>query len=228
MAKINNGRTRREIYNDDLEVSNISHIEARTTRVETQIVSLTESLQSLAQSVKDMGTGIEKSISNLHNKIDGMGKTDWGRIIGFTSVVLVIIGIVGGSIGSGYLRDMARLEKNVEVSNTRDFDQQYNRGKIEQQISDLRISTAKLDTDLQREMRDINAATEIKIEALDVKLQREAGLLTASIEEKVKRLEGQAKETEAYEIYARQLHGQQNEQISNLERKINNTISPKE
>jgi len=213
-------RTTRENLNNEMEISNISHIEARTTRVETQIVSLTESLQSLAQSVKDMGQGIERSIGGLHSKIESMGKTDWGRIIGFTSVVLVIIGIIGGSIGSGYLRDMTRLEREVSLSTERDYAQQERRGRIAQQIEDLNKGTAKLDIDLQREMRDVNATTEAKIVALDTKLQRETSLLNLSIEEKVKRLAEQAKDTEEYQISARELHGRQNEMLNQLEKRL--------
>jgi hypothetical protein len=84
-----------------------------------------------------------------------------------------------------------------------------------------------LDGDLQREMREINATTEVKIASLDVKLQREASLLAASIEEKVKRLEEQAKGTEAYEIYARELHGRQNEQLYSLENKVDKYSVPR-
>jgi hypothetical protein len=69
----------------------------------------------------------------------------------------------------------------------------YWKGRVDQQISDLRTLTTKLDVDLQREMRDVNATTEAKLVALDQRLQAELSnttrLLQATVEHTQKSLE---------------------------------------
>jgi TolA-binding protein len=87
----------------------------------------------------------------------------------------------------GQLADLIRDLHNDGRQNS------YSSGLVDQQISDARAAIEKLDVSLQREMRDLNATTEAKLQGLDQRLQAEIGnqgrLLQASMIEQKKSLD---------------------------------------
>ena len=66
-------------------------------------------------------------------------------------------------------------------------EQAYHRGQVDQQLKDLRTLTTELDIRLQREMRDVNATTEAKLNALDTRLQSELSNVTGVLRDAIDR-----------------------------------------
>jgi hypothetical protein len=76
----------------------------------------------------------------------------------------------------------------------------YWKGRVDQQLADLRSITVKLDVDLQREMRDVNATTEAKLVALDQRLQGEIGNITTIQQGEIDQSSKDLKESIAQQI----------------------------
>lgn len=178
-----------------------------------RIAALEAIVDSLAKDV----TQVVQSVRELSRSVSSRSETNWGVLIGGGTLILGIVGLVGGAIGAGILRDMNRLETQQLAHETWALDKameiEFERGKAQQQREDLRANYAKLDLDLQREMRDVNATTEAKLVALDRRIQTE-------ITNTVHLLQGELHTLSEYQLRAREINAGQGERTQALERAV--------
>jgi len=93
-------------------------IESRVSRLETNMENLVEDIRQTNQNVVSLGKAIEtmstnttNAITELADKLHSSTQTQWGPMLSFTAIVLVIVGMVG----SGYVRDQYRIEDQQEA-----------------------------------------------------------------------------------------------------------------
>lgn len=110
-----------------------------------------------------------------------------GKAITGTAVLVALIGGLAAFIGPLHTEvEMLRHDISehhntfleiVKGFQTQEKSSSYREGTVDQQIRELNRITEKLDTNLQREMRDVNATTEAKLTSLDTRLQGEIGVV---------------------------------------------------
>lgn len=196
-------------------------IESRVSSLETSVESLTKSLHSFTDEMR-------RDIASLHSGIALAGRPQWSTYIGFAGVILTIVGMVGGAVFVGYSANAHRIEQSLSAMISRALELEYKRGVSETEIASLNRLTQKLDVDLQREMRDVNATTEAKLEALDAKVQGEIKDSANRILESRQSLEKIVERVSGFQDSAKQLHGTQNEQLRALERAVYGADNPTE
>lgn len=148
----------------ELEVQGKQHesVEQRVARLESLTEAIVRAVDSLTGDVRSLAASFEKR-----------GRPEWTTYFGFAGIILTIVGMVGGSVAWGYGKDQTRLESLVADMGERELEWQFNRGQIHNKVTGLESMTADLDIRLQREMRDVNATTEAKLDAMDKRLQEE-------------------------------------------------------
>lgn len=136
-----------------------------------------------------MVDSLAADVASISTSIKGLATVNWSTYIGFAGIILSIVAMVGGAIFTGYSATQRRLEEVAISMGNRDLLLEFERGKADQQRTDLRISVTKLDVDLQREMRDVNATTEAKLTALDKRIQEEITRTSVQLTDSRKQLE---------------------------------------
>jgi hypothetical protein len=127
--------------------------------------------------------GIRSSLDIIARKMDSVTKTQWSPIIASIAVVVTIIGGLVTLGSQGPIRELGRHELAIQnMSNTR-FTKED--GIMVRDLID------KLDTSLQREMRDLDRISETRLDNLDHVLQREMRLLNAPLDVRIANLEKQ-------------------------------------
>lgn len=189
----------------------------RLAKTETAVENITKDIAQLMHAVE-----------MLSRTVAGVGRTDWGVLIGGGMLILSIVAMVGGALGTGFLRDMNRVERDVrdhdKWATQKAMELEFERGKAQQQREDLRSAVVKLDTDLQREMRDVNATTEEKIrtveatseariDAVDRRMQNEITNVVSLMQDRLHMLED-------YQLRARELNAAQGERARAIERAV--------
>lgn len=85
--------------------------DARITAVEVGIKGLSDAMQNFKLDVDGKFDHLLSVITAMRSDISTAGKAQWPTYIAALAVVLVIVGMVG----SGYVRDQERTEKDVSV-----------------------------------------------------------------------------------------------------------------
>ena len=183
--------------NDNKESDNVS---SRLSKLEAMVASLAEDVSNLTLSIRSIST------------------PNWSTYIGFAGIILTIVGMVGGAIFVGYSESRKRTESDVNSLLMKALDLEYKRGVSETEIGSLSASVKKLDVDLQREMRDVNATTEAKLHAMDVRLQDEMKRTASVGTEDRTAIKEALREVRAYQDAMRAVNATQDERLKGLER----------
>jgi hypothetical protein len=83
-------------------------------RIDADVKTLGERLVSVEVGISNLGRTLDRIYQSFENNAQNqrdMQKTQWPVIFGVLSLVLIIV----GGVGSGYLRDQNRIEKDVTM-----------------------------------------------------------------------------------------------------------------
>lgn len=86
-----------------------SNIESRVTAVETAV-------DHIESSMYDIKTSLDAGLSSIHDRIDDQSDSSKPNVVawaGWAAVILLVIGM----FGSGYVRDLNRIETEVDAIN---------------------------------------------------------------------------------------------------------------
>ena len=165
--------------------------QARPADHEGRISRTEAAIDGLAENQRALEATVEKGFRNVFDAIDRLGERAttqragaFGALSTVAGIAVTVILAIGAAIGSGYVRDLSRLESHqlrIESTLGGEVDRlaaevngrEFDRGKNDQRIHDLTAATEKLDNRLQMEMRLLNDTTEAKLMALDGRLQGE-------------------------------------------------------
>ncbi|MEE8429042.1 MAG: hypothetical protein V3S33_06025 [Gammaproteobacteria bacterium] len=157
------------------EATKLAHdFDSRLSRLETIVESLADTVKKIPGSIGDLREGFYQSLSNLANKFDERGKTDWRAIFSAAALVLLIIGM----FSAGYVRDLNR----VETTQIKWMDVYI--AELKAGIAQKALDRAKenkegikhLDETLQREMRLLDQTAKEQVLGLDARIQKEMEL----------------------------------------------------
>lgn len=160
---------------------------------------------------------IDNGVADIKTLRDSSG-VNWATYIGFAGIILTIVAMVGGAIFAGYSGQQHRMDQSLTTLLSRALDLEYKRGVAETEIASALGAIKKLDTDLQREMRDVNAKTEVALSALDRRLQGEIAKESTQILEGRKLLEDNVREMREYQNVMRGVNATQDERLRSIER----------
>ena len=165
--------------------------EARLGRLEATLEGVIDGLNRITKAVEHLRVGQTEA-----------QKTPWGVLVSFGTFMVVLVGGIGGLALNGISDNQERIERylNKNVDITAAHVNTDGHPKVVSKIDANRNAIVKLDTGLQREMRDLDAAQISAMEDMDKSLQTEMKLLdkdTISImqgmhnvqEEKIRALE---------------------------------------
>lgn len=164
--------------------------------------------------------GVASELAHISQTIKGLGTVNWSTYIGFAGIILTIVGLVGGAVFAGYAANQGRMEAIISKMIDRAMEREYDRGVVFTQIGALESITKKLDVDLQREMRDVNATTEAKLVALDRRIQDEITRTAMQLTEARKSLEVTVDKLRDFQDEASGTHAAQDEKLRTLERQV--------
>lgn len=193
------------------DIKHTPDVDERIARIEAVTIGLAESVEKLS-----------KTVNEISERVSASTKTDWGRLLGLSAIILTIVGM----LGSGYVRDMNRVEAVADDLVKRSGTTEYERGKTDQQITDLRTHGRDLDERLQREMRQINETTEAKIVALDKRIQTEFGALLAERDKSHARVISDLNEIRSLQGGRIEQITENRERIMALERRVFTQLAP--
>lgn len=137
----------------------------RLARVESEIPALRSSIDSLGQQMSSGFAELKRSIPS--------GRTDWGILAAWAGVILLVVGMVGGVVASGFDGKIGANAEDVRGIRERELEQAENRGRYAERIDNHGETLTALDATLQREMRLLDGAMEAKLVDLDGRLQGE-------------------------------------------------------
>ena len=113
------------------------------------------------------------------------GKSVWVAAASVGGLILAIVGAVGGALGTGYMRDQERIEANLALLNERALRNAQTIGEQTERLTRVDALVRDLDVSLQREMRTLDAAMEVRIVDQDRRLQSEISRSAAERHEQI-------------------------------------------
>ncbi len=133
--------------------------------------NVTRSFDDVSRSIADTRSELGRALADQARKIDDMrtSGTDWKSIIGFASLVITIISVVGGLVAYGI---NTRIDANsTAIAKHRDLpghpESIVNQASSDGRILALEVGTLKLDETLQREMRLLDDRVQSEMRLLD-------------------------------------------------------------
>lgn len=151
----------------------IERVAQRVNYVEQEMASVKTDLGYIRS---ELG-GLKQDIHSLVERVTSKSQTNWGVIGTWTAVLLSFV-VFHSDLNLQPIRE--RLVRHYEASENLEKRLQDRTWKIAEasgKVNHLEYIVEKLDTNLQREMRDLDAKQEQAIKALDTVLQREMRLL---------------------------------------------------
>lgn len=162
-----------------------TNLEPRVAKLEGQLEQLVSAVETHVISAdkwqRQLSADIDALGNTLNEKIGNVERPDWVKMGVWATIILGIVGMVGGAVMAGYASNQNRIEAAVAVIQGNEFE----RGKSAQKIEDATQATMKLDEVLQREMREVNATTTAKTEALEKRQQSDAQVLAEALTNKI-------------------------------------------
>lgn len=137
----------------------------RVATVETQVSALHGDFSELKKQVSHLADVVTRGFARINEG----SKTNWAMIFGSMSILLIIIGF----IGSGYVRDINRVEEGGKALLEARIQSLGVVSNLQTRVQASEDSIDKLDVTLQREMRLLDSATDAEIEALAERIHKE-------------------------------------------------------
>ena len=153
----------------------------RLSTVEANYQTLAGEVHSLGRRIDQSAQDTRSAIKDLGDRFSDSRRTPWSALAGWASVLVVLAGF--GFAALSKLDD--RLDEHLQqpghtasMENQRSLrelvmsnDEKVN-ARIDRQFLEMKESNGKLDTALQREMRDLNAADQRYSEQIEKRLER--------------------------------------------------------
>ncbi|TPV94850.1 MAG: DUF16 domain-containing protein [Myxococcales bacterium FL481] len=114
---------------------------------------------------------IDGGIRSLADKIDSRGQVNWGWITAGITLMFTAILWMTGQQNAVFEGDIKRVDEKL----TTEMDAQ------DEALADTKQGLQRLDSSLQREMRDLDSVASVRLDQLDTVLQREFNLSLAPI-----------------------------------------------
>lgn len=172
--------------------------ETNTNRLSGRVQVLENSVETLARDVHELGRSMERhaeqtrnAIKELATNVSATQKTPWSTLASWASVLLVAVGLLGGLVAYGINTKIDYLSSNMtrhEKLPGHPSMMMY-MGVQQEKARAMEEGLKALDTNLQREMRDLDTQARIAVEALDKRLQQEMSLLDNVLKTKLSSLE---------------------------------------
>lgn len=144
-----------------------STIEARVAANEANTAALAKDVQSVSETVERLRVSVETGMGTLAERLGSVGRTNWGTLAAWASVILAIGALAGGSIMWQGSITASRQEKMAEreiAALAAGHAQAYEQGRRAQQADNADSAIVKLDANLQREVRDLIAPIITRLE----------------------------------------------------------------
>lgn len=159
-------------------------------------------------------------MSEPNNNGNGGGKV----LIGFLTATSILSGAAALVTPLYFLT--GSHEEKIAAMHASDVASAYHRGTVDQRLQALKdrqdknvMEIADLDTRLQREMRDVNAVTDAKLNGLDARLQGEIATLSATLNGSLDRIDAHQLSDRQEQLDNLQSLGRLDERIKALERR---------